>query len=326
MKRIIILFLVCLLLLPINLFVSATQVSENQDDLSLTINYFSDLDEPVVDAPLKLYRIASVDASYRITVDSTFNLFQKEIEGENARWEVLALTLSQYIMEHDILCDDEDTVNASGQVHFPTNNSKLSPGVYLVCGPRYHMQGKIYTPAPVIITLPNFDQDGKPEYQLTSKIKSSFIENIPVDVIVNKKWQDLGYKEFRPSEVKVKLLRNGREVEEQEVILNEENEWSYTWNDLDPLYYWSVVEEYPDNYDTNYHREEKDEIVICTIINKYKPDDDIKPVKPTPDNPEKLPQTGQLTWPIPWLAISGMTLFFVGWLLYKDSRKERHEK
>lgn len=30
---------------------------------------------------------------------------------------------------------------------------------------------------------------------------------------------------------------------------------------------------------------------------------------------KKLPQTGQLTWPIPWMAGSGMVLFALGWWL-----------
>ena len=123
-------------------------------------------------------------------------------------------------------------------------------------------------------------------------------------------------------------------------MLNETNGWSYTWNDLDPLYYWSVAEVCPEDYDVTYHRIEKDESVICTVINKYNPEEETPentvpeetkpeetiPSKPKPDETEKLPQTGQLTWPIPWMVISGMMLFIIGWLLSKDSGKGRHEK
>lgn len=53
-----------------------------------------------------------------------------------------------------------------------------------------------------------------------------------------------------------------------------------------------------------------------------------EPVPPpivTPDTPAsntgKLPQTGQLTWPIPWLAVTGIALFVLGcWLCF--GRKE----
>lgn len=43
-----------------------------------------------------------------------------------------------------------------------------------------------------------------------------------------------------------------------------------------------------------------------------------EPTKPTttPSKPgTKLPQTGQLNWPIPVMVISGMTLFVIGWVL-----------
>ena len=41
-----------------------------------------------------------------------------------------------------------------------------------------------------------------------------------------------------------------------------------------------------------------------------------------PPSGEKLPQTGQLTWPIPLLAITGVTVFAFGWWLYFGRREE----
>ena len=37
---------------------------------------------------------------------------------------------------------------------------------------------------------------------------------------------------------------------------------------------------------------------------------------------EKLPQTGQLTWPIPWLTVSGLAFFVLGWYLCFGRREE----
>lgn len=48
---------------------------------------------------------------------------------------------------------------------------------------------------------------------------------------------------------------------------------------------------------------------------------------PTPTTPSTptLPQTGQLNWPIPVLAVSGLMLFALGWFMYVTGRgKERH--
>lgn len=45
---------------------------------------------------------------------------------------------------------------------------------------------------------------------------------------------------------------------------------------------------------------------------------------PTPDIP-KLPQTGQLNWPIPVLAGAGLCLILLGWALRCGKRKDDHE-
>ena len=43
-----------------------------------------------------------------------------------------------------------------------------------------------------------------------------------------------------------------------------------------------------------------------------------------PDNPvmSGLPQTGQLNWPVPVLACSGVLLFAAGWVLNRQGKKE----
>lgn len=52
------------------------------------------------------------------------------------------------------------------------------------------------------------------------------------------------------------------------------------------------------------------------------PENADNPVSPSrPDNPV-LPQTGQLNWPIPVLACSGVLLFAAGWVLNKKGKKE----
>jgi hypothetical protein len=50
-----------------------------------------------------------------------------------------------------------------------------------------------------------------------------------------------------------------------------------------------------------------------------------EPTTPPPDDPPDIPQTGQLNWPVPVLAASGMTLFLLGWALYFGSGRKHHE-
>lgn len=40
----------------------------------------------------------------------------------------------------------------------------------------------------------------------------------------------------------------------------------------------------------------------------------------------RLPQTGQLSWPVPVMAVAGMTFFVLGWWLCFGGRKDSHEK
>ena len=53
-----------------------------------------------------------------------------------------------------------------------------------------------------------------------------------------------------------------------------------------------------------------------------------KPKPTTPSNPPDptLPQTGQLNWPIPVLAVLGLSMFSVGWMLRFGRKKDSYEK
>ena len=68
-----------------------------------------------------------------------------------------------------------------------------------------------------------------------------------------------------------------------------------------------------------------------TPDNPVSPDSPDNPVSPgnpdnpvSPSNPDKpvLPQTGQLNWPVPVLACSGVLLFAIGWVLNRQGKKE----
>lgn len=48
--------------------------------------------------------------------------------------------------------------------------------------------------------------------------------------------------------------------------------------------------------------------------------------EPTKPNDSKLPQTGQLNWPVPLMTMGGLTLFVFGWYLCFGGRRERYEK
>lgn len=51
-----------------------------------------------------------------------------------------------------------------------------------------------------------------------------------------------------------------------------------------------------------------------------------EPAAPTEPTGPRLPQTGQLNWPVPVLAVTGMLLFILGWALRFGRGKEDHAK
>jgi len=56
------------------------------------------------------------------------------------------------------------------------------------------------------------------------------------------------------------------------------------------------------------------------------PEEPPKPTTGTSQKVTRLPQTGQLSWPVPVMALSGMTFFALGWWLCFGGRKDSNEK
>lgn len=83
---------------------------------------------------------------------------------------------------------------------------------------------------------------------------------------VHKIWDDNGYPD-RPDSVTVHLLKDGEKFEK--VQLNEENQWTHTWDELDDRHQWSVEEEVPQGYEATYKTE--DNRVFITNHKDYTP-------------------------------------------------------
>lgn len=81
--------------------------------------------------------------------------------------------------------------------------------------------------------------------------------------------------------------------------------------------------EQPDTPDTPVSPDSPD-----SPVSPGNPDNPVSPENPdnpvSPSNPDKpvLPQTGQLNWPVPVLACSGVLLFAAGWVLNRQGKKE----
>lgn len=322
MKKFLMLFLTILLILGISIPVSAADMGDTGKNIALTVVY-KDAGTAVSGAPVKLYQIASMDKNFRIKAEPAFADFRSDIEDEDTRWSLLADALAEFIEDQKIPCDDETKINTSGAALFPTGNKKLLPGVYLLYCPKHTCNGKVYYASPVIISLPNYRSDGQLTNQVSANVKFNAVDNHPMDVTVQKKWDNRGHDDKQPDKITVDLLKDGNVVPGKTVELNLKNGWKHTWTDLEPAAY-SVREKTVSGYTASYSAPcDVNDTRKITITNTYKT---TSTGSGGGNNTQKLPQTGQLTWPIPVLTVSGMVLFSLGWWLCFGSRKEPHEK
>ncbi len=119
-------------------------------------------------------------------------------------------------------------------------------------------------------------------------------------------WDDAGHEDARPEEITVQLLCDGNVSDT--VILSEKNNWRYEWNELDAARRWEVVESQCPGYTVKVERNGVTCPLTTTYIPPQTPEKPALPAKPAP----RLPQTGQLWWPVPLLAVAGTVLLLLG--------------
>jgi hypothetical protein len=63
---------------------------------------------------------------------------------------------------------------------------------------------------------------------------------------------------------------------------------------------------------------------VPLVPRETEPTEPPPPTEPDPPGDPDLPQTGQLNWPVPVLAVLGMTFFLAGWALCRNSGRKDH--
>lgn len=246
-------------------------------------------DAAVSGAELTAYRVAdaeSKDNNLAFTFTEPFAGFggtPEELQSAEDN-----LRLAEYIKENEI-SGTKAVTDSSGCAVF----EDLPLGLYLVAQTK-SAEG-FSDCSPFLVALP-IEENGAWVYETDATPKTD-VEQL-VDLTVKKVWNDGEGKE-RPDSVTVNLYRDS--VLLDTVILNSENNWSYTWQALPKSDGYSVEEESVSGYAASYSQSGS----VFTVTN-------------TP----KLVQTGQLNWPIPVLAVCGLALFATGWGLVFLKRKK----
>jgi len=323
-KRItvLVLSLAALLFLPVQALAAGSIDTERE--MRLTISY-QDEDTVLSGAVFDIYRVAAVDETGELTAVEPFDRFNVDIRGKNdAAWKALASTLEGYVLREEIAPTDSGKTDAQGLLNFPNQAESLEQGLYLILGHRHTQDGRIYDAAPSMVLLPTQDVDANEwTYDVTVNPKCDS-QPVPGDKTIIRKvlkvWSDDGHKKDRPKKVVVQLLQNGKVYDT--ISLNADNNWRYTWKDLSSSDTWTVVEKEIEDYTVTVTREG----TTFVVTNTYKEDQPGKPTTPVNNgksNHSKLPQTGQLWWPIPVL-LSGGLLFIILGLLRR--RRDEHEE
>lgn len=286
---------------------------------------------PAEGLEFSLYRVADYKDTGDFALIEKFQNYRVSLDSDE--WKGTARTLVDYAERDGIQADAELKSESDKTVCF----ENLSRGLYLVKGQEIEAQdngkAKISVPPVSLIALPDASQKDTLHIRVNLKYDEEKMDNIEASqtkIHVLKVWKQDQVKE-RPASVQVDLLRtdqNGTTTVVDSQILKKENQWSYTWENLSSQVSWSVVEtEVPSGYTVSTSREGN--TVVLTNTKTADSEDKSESTDKTGTSGEnggnssqKLPQTGQLWWPVPLLMLAGVICLLAG----KQLRKSMEEK
>lgn len=288
------------------------QATESKCELDILYQHNG---EPITNVSSSAYYIGSFNNNGDITLSGNFADYNVDTSTDDL--SALAQTLYGYALldkitpEHTAVSDDTGAV-------FMTDMDK---GVYLVTSKRHVKDDEVFITEPQLIFLP-WIEDDELLYRRTMLAKCRMItmDDTPISAKVLKVWDDDGFENIRPTSIKATLLRDEEVYDTVELSAN--NNWRHTWDLLPSYYIWTVVEEIPIGYEviqtqdgitrvlTNSYKDTNTPTGPTTVPNQTTPTDSTTPTPPA--DKEKLPQTGQLWWPVPILLVLGVVLIIIG--------------
>ena len=286
-RKMITLCVAVLLILSCSLTVFAQRFDpEKTGAISVTLMEQYDK-EPIAGAELSVYYVATVG----INTGGNLNYIYTPAFAETGLAiddPQLAASLDTYLSEHEVVAATIRT-DAEGSAVL----SDLPLGLYFV---RQTNTVEGFAPCtPFLVAVPMRNADGY-VYEVNASPKTEVARL--TSITIKKVWNTDASTEAA-DRVTVQLLRNG--IVLKTAILNEQNNWQVTYTDMPESDAYSIREiDVPKGFTATYSAKE----YVFTVTNT-----------------STLAQTGQLIWPIPVLAVSGMLLIAVGITLLKKKRK-----
>lgn len=307
---------------------------------SLTINGVSD-ETAVSGMKWKIYLAAlrTDEGDYQLTGD--FEQLPVDISAEMSASDLLlaAQTLEVYTKTDGFAPYGEAVSDIGGNAQF----SQLEMGVYLISGESVTLDNVKYSPAPMLVevsemneldvvceakftteNIPVEPEPEKPKPEEPQPEEPQPEEPVSEEYSVSKVWKkDENLLEYRPGFVTVEIYCDGELAET--VKLSEDNGWEYKWTSNEE-HEWLVKEtDVSNDYTVTYENGDKLFVINNTCrrtqgSKDHQNDDKPAPQKPVQPEEPKLPQTGQLWWPVPVLALGGLALVAIGLKLRSKKR------
>lgn len=194
---------------------------------------------PIVECEFELYKVATI-VNDQVVLDKDFKGLNVNIDVTSAdSLNAASNVLDGYVKSNHIQYDAINKVNQELNVTF----NDLNEGIYLILGNMIKDNDMMYTIMPMLVVVPytNTNHDMIYDIEMIAKYESVPYEpDKKIDIEVLKVWNDLGCEDQRPKEIKVQLLCDDYIYDE--VILNINNNWSYTWSNLENHHVYNVVE------------------------------------------------------------------------------------
>lgn len=353
----------CIIALSFSLTSFAKTKIDVTKDVELTIeyiNYIPNIPKPIKGAVFKIYRVAVYDSkTQKLSLDSQFKPFDNKITNLNnienldaSQTQALASDLKNLITVYNIKPFDACITDSNGIVVSDFNSENdFIPGFYLISGEKYKDAEDTFITSPSLISLPYFENDESEwEYDVTikPKFRTKALMHEYGEISVTKVWQDAGKN--HPDEITVRIYANDELY--QKVKLNAGNNWSYTWQNINPNLEWFVMEDFVDGYSFSSRVEGNIFVITNTSVNETVSDEptdetstgggritvpdhkenttnrETRSRSSTPTSPRqerttlpgdssskirtKLPQTGVLWWPASISFLFGILFILVG--------------
>lgn len=240
---------------------AATAATTAEGSLTVTYQY---QEAALNNADINLYRLAdwSAKGGYTPTGDfANHTAYPVDWDILNADQQTLrdfANTMAGYIAVNKPTAENTLKTDSAGVATF----NQLKDGLYLAVVAPY--QGNVLTcqTAAMLVALPNVHKDAADQRTLSIEPKADCAVPPTTTISVTKVWKDKDQSK-RPESVTMNLLQDGKIYDS--IMLNNANDWKYTWKGLQAKHEYTVVEaNMPGNYTALVDRENNDYTVTNT--------------------------------------------------------------